>query len=404
MNHPVNFDVIIIGAGPAGCSCAMHLAGSGLNIAILDKARFPREKVCGDGLSLKTIQLLEHFPGDFIHKFLAFPKKAKSQRAQFISYNEKEALKQPDLPEEEIESGYIIRRNDFDYLLLEHLKGFSNIMVIDDCTVTAVEKDKKSIKVTGSKSTYTGKIAVGAFGVNIKLFNILTGKRLSRRDLYFAYRTYFKNVGGFRWDNAIELYFLKELLPGYIWLFPLDNNTINAGILLTSSNLKKRIKSPDKVFEKFVQNSAELRDRFKDAEMISSFKGAPLPLTKKKRSVSGERFLLTGDSASLVDPFTGEGIYNALRSGEIAANQIRACFEVHDFSAKYLKAFDKALYNELYPDLKASKWVRRLVRHFNLVSLFTKPAYSFQEFLFDLSNANWDEKARKRLTDSFRIF
>ena len=138
--------------------------------------------------------------------------------------------------------------------------------------------------------------------------------------------------------------------------------------------------------------------------MISSFKGAPLALCKRKKPVSGERFLLTGDAASLVDPLTGEGMPNAFRSGEIAANQIRVCFETQRFSAKYLKAFDKALYNELFPGLKESKWVRFMIKYFDLISHITNSSYRFKDFLNDLSKANWDEEARNRVMRTFRIF
>jgi flavin-dependent dehydrogenase len=265
MTHPTDYDVIIIGAGPSGCSCAMHLANSGLKIAVIDKARFPRDKICGDGLSLKTIQALERLPGNFIQKFIAFPKKVQSQRAMFISYNEATVTRQNDFPNESELTGYVCRRYDFDYLLIKHLKEFSNITVIEGFSVTDVKIDKGYIKVIGEKGVFTGKIAVGAFGVNIKLSYIMTGVRYARRDLSYACRAYFKNVGGFRWDNAIELYFLEELLPGFVWLFPLENNTINAGLGLKSTNLKKRIKSPGEVFEKFINNNAALKKRFKDA-------------------------------------------------------------------------------------------------------------------------------------------
>jgi len=404
MTCPKHYDVVVIGAGPSGCSAALHLADSGLKVAIIDKAQFPRDKVCGDGLSLKTIQALEQLPGNFMQKFLDFPRKIKSQRARFIAYNDSHVDRHTDYPDEGELTGYVCRRYDFDYLLVEHLKAFSNITLIEKCNVTGVKADTECIKVTGKKGVFTAKIVVGAFGVNIKLSRLMTGKRYARRDLAYAYRTYIKDVGGFRWDNAIELYFFDDISPGFVWLFPLENNTINAGLGLKSTNLKKRIRSPEIIFEKFIRDKSSLTKRFKDAEMISSFRGAPLALGKRKRPVSGERFILTGDAASLVDSLTGEGICNALRSGGIAAEQILTCFESQNFSAEFLKSYDKALYSKLFPELKQSKITRFMIKNFDLISHLTNSSYRFKDFLSDLSVANWDEEARKRVMSTFRIF
>jgi flavin-dependent dehydrogenase len=112
-------------------------------------------------------------------------------------------------------------------------------------------------------------------------------------------------------ENYIELHFLKDFLPGYLWIFPLPNGLCNVGAgILSSHASRNHINLRDRLM-RAIRNHPDLSSRFTNAEMIGKVEGWGLPLGSKRRRLSGDNFLLTGDAASLIDPFTGEGISNS---------------------------------------------------------------------------------------------
>ena len=127
-----------------------------------------------------------------------------------------------------------------------------------------------------------------------------------------------------------------------------------------------------KIFQEIITNHPSLKDRFLNAKPLESVKGFGLPLGGKYNEISGERFLLIGDAASLIDPLTGEGIGNALRSGRVAAEHITQCLEKGDFSATMNKAYDKEIYKRMMTEFKTDTFIRSIIQHFPVsVDIFT---------------------------------
>jgi len=121
---------------------------------------------------------------------------------------------------------------------------------------------------------------------------------------------------------------------------------------------------------KLIQTNPTIKDRFEKAELVDDIKGYGLPLGSKKRPISGDGFILLGDAASLIDPFTGEGIGNAMISALKASEVIAASFSNADYSAKNLSKYDEIVYNRLWPELNLSSKMLQLVKYpwlFNLV-------------------------------------
>jgi flavin-dependent dehydrogenase len=115
------------------------------------------------------------------------------------------------------------------------------------------------------------------------------------------------------------------------------------GLGMLSSEVSKRKVDLKKALHDIIESKPELQVRFKDATPLEKSQGFGLPIGSKKRALSGDRFLLLGDAASLIDPFTGEGIGNALRSGRIAAGHIVKSFDNLNFSASFHKGYDNTL-------------------------------------------------------------
>jgi flavin-dependent dehydrogenase len=122
--------------------------------------------------------------------------------------------------------------------------------------------------------------------------------------------------------------------------------------------------------QKAIEKNPEIGERFKDATLKSKIQGWGLPLGSKKRKLSGDGFLLVGDAASLIDPFTGEGIGNALYSGMIAAEVIQEAVQQNKYDSKSLSKFDAIFFERQWDELKLSHTMQRLCRYpwlFNFV-------------------------------------
>ena len=216
-------------------------------------------------------------------------------------------------------------------------------------------------------------------------------------------RVYYENVASFHEDNYIELHFFKDILPGYLWVFPLADNKANVGIGILSSVVSQKKINLKEVLNNLITNNPHLKERFINARPLETVKGFGLPLGSKKRSLSGERFLLTGDAAALIDPFSGEGIGNAIRSGRVSAEHILECFRVNDFSADFNKAYDKEIYRRMWNEFKISTTLQKLIRYpffFNFVVKKASQSKYLQQFFIE-ALANVEKKKKLLLKPSF---
>ncbi|MFZ1825924.1 MAG: geranylgeranyl reductase, partial [Chitinophagales bacterium] len=136
---------------------------------------------------------------------------------------------------------------------------------------------------------------------------------------------------------------------------------------------KRKINLKQKLAE-VIEKYPALKERFANAEIVDDVKGYGLPLGSKKRKLSGDNYMLVGDAASLIDPFTGEGIGNAVMSGMCAAMQAKECIANNNFSADYLKAYDTTVYRRLWHELKLSYRMQQLVNYPWLFNFVVKKA------------------------------
>jgi menaquinone-9 beta-reductase len=344
-------DIVIIGAGPAGCSTSLFLAKQGIPHTIIDKAVFPRDKVCGDALSGKSVYVLNQLDPSIIP---AFDKQKdefiESWGVKFVAPNGK-AIDIPfksDMSKEQLPPGFIAKRYDFDNELFKRLdKKYANI--IEGAEVTEINRGTDSIEVVYTyqgiqHSIQNAQVVVGAEGDRSMVAKKLANIQKENNHYCAGIRAYYDGVQGMHDQNFIELHFLPEMLPGYFWIFPLPNGGANVGAGMLSSEVSKRKVNLKADMLRAIENNPNIRERFKHATMQGKIQGWGLPLGSKKRPVSGERFLLVGDAGSLIDPFTGEGIGNALYSGMMAANQIAESIKQQRFDAAFLKQYDIAFY------------------------------------------------------------
>lgn len=237
-------------------------------------------------------------------------------------------------------------------------------------------------------------MVIGADGAQSVVAKYLGMANIERKHHSAGLRVYYENITSFHPGKFIELYFFKEILPGYLWIFPLPDNKANVGIGMLSDTISKNKINLRETLEKLILTQPVLKERFLNARPLETVKGFGLPLGSKRRKISGERILLAGDAASLIDPFSGEGIGNAIRSGRVAAEHVLSCFSKNDFSASFNASYDKEIYRRMWKELKISKTLQLLCRKtwlLNFVVTKANRSQYLQKFLVD-ALANPDQK------------
>lgn len=360
------YDVIIAGAGPGGATCALALAGSGLRVLLLDKESFPRDKICGDALSGKVLSVLRYLDPEAEQALHALPPKLGSWGIRFVAPAGQELdipfKSEKYLPAQHTPS-YVCRRADFDHWLMERVKQHEAAEVREGFTLRHILREADHLALSDGRETLRTRLLVGADGAQSVVARQLAAFRVEAAHHSAGVRAYYRNVGGFHEQQFIELHFLPELLPGYLWIFPLPGGAANVGLGMLTRDLSRSGMNLRRRLPELLQAHPRFAERFRHAELEGPVQGFGLPLGSRRRPVSGERFLLTGDAASLIDPFSGEGIGNAMISGRLAAAHIRRAFEQHDFSAQALAAYDEALFRKIGSELQLSYRMQQLVRY-----------------------------------------
>ncbi len=394
------FDVVIVGAGPAGASCAIKLGSTGLKVALLDKATFPRDKTCGDALSVDVINQLAMLSDKLAADFTALENKIPSYGVKIFSPDH-QCVDIPFVHKNVKSCGYISPRLDFDNFLFQHVKNYPNISIFENCEVEKITQQESKNSIHTKSGIFECDTAIGADGANSVISRNIGDIKVDKKHHSAGLRIYYEGVTSFHEEGFIELHFFKEILPGYLWIFPLADNKANVGIGIPSSVVAKEKIDLKKILQKLITTHPNLKERFENAKPLETIKGYGLPLGSKKRNISGERFLLAGDAAALIDPFSGEGIANAIRSGRVAADHTIKCFEQKNFSAAFNKAYDKEIYRRMWNEFKISKTLQRIINYprlFNFVLKRVNNSKRLQGFLIEaLANVEQKKKVLRKL-------
>lgn len=373
-----DFDCIVVGGGPGGSAAASYLAMEGKNVLLIEKGVWPRDKICGDAVGGKS---LSHVKALGIKASLESTPHFRVTGIVFSSPNGSDVT--VPLPEEDVarlEAGYSLPRQQFDWLLFHRATELvleNGGSVIQGAMVTEVFDDDGKITGVeigiggkrGEKRTYTAPWTIGAGGyqcpVARKIVKELAKEELVDRMHYCGgYREYWSGVKGCEGNAGnIEIHFVDTVVPGYFWLFPLGGGKVNVGIGMVMGLLDKQKKKLKSLQADVIANHPLFKERFANAELIEgTSKGWQLPFGSPRKGEKNQPrrayapgALLIGDSASLVDPFSGEGVGNALVSGEMAARHVME----NRGGVEYQEELWAALGPELTNSFKMQKMSRR---------------------------------------------
>lgn len=349
------YDIAICGAGPAGSTCALALKNSGLNVVLIDKAIFPRYKICGDAVSSVAKRVLRQINPQYETELLQFEPKACIKKAKLYS---------PKFESLEIEFskiGYCIKRVDFDNWLfnLATRENKALTLLMGNAIKDIEQQEYFNIKFDNGKQI-SARFLIACDGAHSIAAKKIANIKVNRKHYSGAVRQYYQNVAGLKAD-ALEVYFLKDYLPGYFWIFPLPNNQANVGFGMLSDTIAKNKIDLKKSLNRIIHQIPEVARRFKNAHPLEDIKGFGLPLGSKKYNISGNGYMLCGDAAALIDPFSGEGIETAMESGKFAAEQVIKCFEHNNFSASFTKQYDERVYAKMWPNFKNHYLLQKLL-------------------------------------------
>ena len=375
------YDLIIVGGGPAGATAALYAQRQGLTTLLLDKERFPRDKICGDALSGKTVAILHeldlleevaNLPGAAISRIVFGSPDATAVDIDMTRFTMHNSLTAATLPME----GFVIRREVFDHFLFTKARAAAD-RALEGFTVQDLINEGQQIcgvrghTEEGEELEFRAPLVLGCDGFNSTIARKSGLYSHDSQHWMVALRQYFTGVGDL--TDQIELHFIDEVLPGYFWIFPLEDERANVGIGVGHNDIKANgIHLKDAL--KAATQSPTFRARFKNAIPLEEPVGWNLPVGSKRRPAHGAGFLLLGDAASLIDPFTGEGIGNALYSARFAVDAAVAAKAANDHSARFLSSYEDRLWDALSGELKMSSKLHGLGRWPSLMNFVIRKA------------------------------
>ena len=334
----IECDAIVVGLGPAGATAAYELARSGQKVLAFDKEKFPRYKPCGGAVSAKVNRILKFDFSGVVEDVV--------DTAIFTYRSKRNLFIQNDTP-----IASMVMRDRFDNLLVDMAKK-AGAVVMEGIRVSGFKEDISCIYVETDRGKFRARVLIAADGASSFVWRTLYGTDLGA-DLRETVLTIESEMSADR--NSLEKLRNKIIIDfgcipwGYAWIFP-KKEYLSVGIAGVKSRLDRGIKE---YFNDFLKC---YHDILKGGE-VRNQKGWIIPeFNSNTKRIAGRRILLVGDAGHIVDPFTGEGIYYAVRSAQLAARAVVDGIGKDDFSA-----YETDLEKELYAELSAAQKLADMV-------------------------------------------
>jgi geranylgeranyl reductase family protein len=353
-------DVVVVGAGPAGAATAAHLARAGIDVLLVDRKAFPRDKVCGDFLSPSALAELE---------WLGVAGTAQFEQTNAVTgaglYLDGELLIDATLPGAAC-VGRVVPRFKLDALIVEAAaRAGARVLERHKLTRLAPGDGRVALEVEGPSGLtrrLRTRLVVGADGSGSFVARVLGGPH-PREDWIVAVRNYYEGVVD-RGDRA-DLYFTGESFPGYAWVFPTGAGRANVGVGMVLETHPPHDRRLKKLLERLLEGDAAFAGRLANATPADEPMGWPLATYNPSLPLVGDGILIVGDAAGLINPLNGEGIQYGLMSARWAAEAIVPA-SGGPFTAERLAPYERRVRAELQADMSLARLVVRLISNRSL--------------------------------------
>jgi geranylgeranyl reductase family protein len=324
-----SYDTIIVGAGPAGATLGYELSRRGISVLVIEEETLPRDKTCAGGITARAASILDFDIGSVVERTTYGIRFSYRLRDNYIKRHREPFI-------------YMVMRSKFDHLLVQKARE-AGATVIDGVRAIELGTSPSGVEVITSDRAYAARIvagADGAKGVVAKKSGMMQGVPL---DLAIETRVPLDDGKLSEWESLVGID-LGQVPGGYGWVFPKkDHLSVGVG---GPAHLSRRLKP---YLEQILQHLGVNGDM--------SLKGHLMPMRRKGMDIQQERVILLGDAAGLMNPFTREGIFYAIRSAQLAAPVIEKALKSDMID---LKEYEKAVDAQLMPSIDMGRALRRI--------------------------------------------
>lgn len=355
--------VCIVGGGPGGVATSGYLTKAKIPHILIEAKNFPRNKPCADTISIHVLKYIEYL---FPKAYNRIKSEAKLDVIRglnvFAPNNALLEFEYPDLAHFNGEpSSYTIRRDRLDNYLFEALKDEELCDAYEGIKVDKINTDEQSALVITKEFDVSCDLVIVASGCNSKLAATITGNQKEEKHFAMGIRGYFENVKVDQLTHS-ELYLNYNTFLGGFYISPLGNNLFNVNMVMKKGSVNYHNLNFREHFFNHIKTHPILKDKFKDAKLIEKVEGHGLLLGTKNRKVSDNRVLFVGDAAGIIDIVTANGIPQAFKSAKVATTIAVQALKVKNYSAAFLKSYDKQLYKTLKKDLRTGRVFTKIYR------------------------------------------
>lgn len=382
--------ICIVGAGPAGAIASLNLSKHKIHHIIIDKAIFPRDKVCGENFDGRVMHSLNRVVPGFFNDLV---------KQNIVQFTHDFIINVPKgiIPlkfDENSTPRILAKRIDFDQALMNKVKSSPYVKILEGDLVQDYYYSEESIVFQTKNSEI--KTNLGLIGCGYQS-GLIKNRKLEKH-LYFFLRAYYKNIKQINETRSIETYYFDVPVRCCLLICPIPNGEYNIELGINKLDYKKLKIRLEDLMDYFINSHPELKTRFKNSICISKPKGVHLPITTSYKMFSDRNIMYMGASSFCVNPITGMGVGNAMIMGEEASNNAIQCLQEQNYSSKATERYATVAKSRLRNELIANKVVNFFFKHLRIAAplaillikskMFLK-LFSKQDFLKNLFNPSY---------------